>query len=279
MRRQRKCALVVRFSWLVPAGHSHPAHTFTCVEDMDMAHTVADRILFSARGGIKLVGVAASPDGGRNGVWEPLPDRAQQGEAERNMHKRALGTAALAIAVILTTGAASGGCGGGPGGNAPHVGEGGQESAPKDEPTSDTKTPNPSVDAQPRGNKTPNPPKEPPDKGHDPCNAHLDALKIEGWNVVTTLTVGPCEPRPKQYSGSLELQYGAGDLPNVTWHRATLIPVYTYDGQQKITAKCEDAYWVAVYETSGRDGDGKPFAHTYSRPYDENGIPRKVDCP
>jgi len=61
-------------------------------------------------------------------------------------------------------------------------------------------------------------------------------------------------------------------------HPETLIPIYSEDTTQEISAPCRDTYWVAVYETSGRDASGKPFANTYSTFYG-GGFPRKADCP
>lgn len=198
------------------------------------------------------------------------------------MNRRALGTLILAGLVIVATSGASGGCGGGsdgPGVSAPHVGAGGEQSAPKEsEPSSAEKTPDPSHDAQPRSSKTPNEPSEPPDKGHDPCNAHIEPITV-GNPIKTTLKVGPCADTPQQYGGTLQLQYATGELPNLVWHPATLIPIYSVDTTRVITATCKDAYWVAVYEAGGRDASGNVFHSTHSIFLGENGFPKKADCP
>lgn len=182
--------------------------------------------------------------------------------------RKAVVTLLLAGLVIISTSAGSGGCGGstGDGGTSgPVLGAGGEQSAPSDE-----SKPSQTHD------ETPNEPSEPPDKGSDPCIAHLSALEV-GSRVSATLTVGSCDP--EQYDGSLMLEYGKGDLPSVKWETATLIPINGPNTKQAISAPCQDAYWVVVYLTSGRDANGKDFAETYSRYYEENDIPRKVACP
>ena len=185
------------------------------------------------------------------------------------MNRKALATLIVAGLVMVGTSGASGGCGsGGDGGtSAPAVGAGGEQSAPSEEHSSEHSS----------AEESPNGPSEPPDKGHDPCNAHLSSITV-GNKVKTTLTVGPCVDRPEQYGGSLALQYATGELPDLVWHPETLIPIYSEDAKQEISAPCRDTYWVAVYETSGRDASGKPFANTYSTFYGGD-FPRKADCP
>ncbi|NUR00398.1 MAG: hypothetical protein HOY79_28870 [Streptomyces sp.] len=180
------------------------------------------------------------------------------------MNRKAIATLILAGLVTIGTSGASGGCGsGGDGGtSAPAVGAGGEQSAPSGEHSS--------------AEETADEPSEPPAEGHDPCNAHLSPITI-GHKVSATLTVGPCTDQPEQYDGTLELQFGTGDLPHVNWDRATVIPIYSTNATQTISAPCQDTYWVVVYDTSGRDHNGHSFSHSYSRFYDD--IPRKANCP
>lgn len=72
MRVQTRCALTVRFTWAVDAGHSHPEHTFGCVEDRAMAITAALHAAVASPRGLALVAVHVSPTGGRYDPWEPL---------------------------------------------------------------------------------------------------------------------------------------------------------------------------------------------------------------
>jgi hypothetical protein len=181
------------------------------------------------------------------------------------MNRKAIATLILAGLVIVGTSGASGGCGsGGDGGtSAPAVGAGGEQSAPSEEHSSSAE-------------ETADEPSEPPKAGQDPCNAHLSPITV-GHKVAATLTVGPCAEEPEQYDGTLELQFGTGDLPHVNWDRATVIPIYSTDATQTISAPCQDTYWVVVYDTSGRDHNGHGFSQSYSRFYDD--VPRKADCP
>jgi hypothetical protein len=184
------------------------------------------------------------------------------------MNRKAIATLVLAGLVIVATSGASGGCGsGGDGGtSAPAVGAGGEQSPLPEEHSSSS------------AEETPNGPSESPDEGHDPCNAHLSPITV-GHKVSATLTVGPCADQPEEYSGSLTLQYGTGDLPNVKWTTATLIPIYSENATQPISAPCQDAYWVVVYDASGRDAHGKDFQSTHSVFLEENQFPRKANCP
>ena len=182
------------------------------------------------------------------------------------MNRKALATLIVAGLVMVGTSGASGGCGsGGDGGtSAPAVGAGGEQSAPSEEHSS--------------AEETTDEPSEPPEKGHDPCNAHLSPITV-GHKVSATLTVGPCADQPEEYSGSLTLQYGTGDLPHVKWTVATLIPIYSDHATQPISAPCQDAYWVVVYDAAGRDHNGKDFQSTHSVFLEENQFPRKANCP
>ena len=73
MREQTECNLGVRFTWDVTGGHYHPRHTYTCVQDIEMAATAAIRAAENApRNIITLVGVDVSPSSGRYHPWEPL---------------------------------------------------------------------------------------------------------------------------------------------------------------------------------------------------------------
>jgi hypothetical protein len=182
------------------------------------------------------------------------------------MNRKVIATLILAGLVIVSTSGASGGCGsGGDGGtSAPAVGAGGEQSAPSEEHSS--------------AEETADEPSEPPDEGHDPCNAHLSPITV-GHKVSATLTVGPCADQPEEYSGSLTLQYGTGELPHLKWTTATLIPIYSENATQPISAPCQDAYWVVVYDAAGRDAHGKDFQSTHSVFLEENQFPRKANCP
>lgn len=73
MREQTECNLGVRFTWDVTGGHHHPRHTYTCVQDIEMATTAAVRAAENApQNNITLVGVDVSPSSGRFHPWEPL---------------------------------------------------------------------------------------------------------------------------------------------------------------------------------------------------------------
>lgn len=195
------------------------------------------------------------------------------------MNRRAIATLILAGLVILGTSGASGGCGGSGGDDrgvsAPHVGDGGEQSAPKEEHSSEA----PSSAEHSSAKKTVKGPSEPPNKGTDPCNAHLSPLKV-GHKVSATLTVGPCADQPKEYSGTLTLSYGTGDLPDVKWTTATLIPIYSSkNATQEISAPCQETYWALAYDAAGRDADGRAFESTHSVYLEENDFPRKANCP
>ncbi len=72
MRVQTECNLGVRLTWDVKGGHHHPRHTYTCVQDIEMAATAAIRAADYAPKGLTLVGVDVSPSSGRYHPWEPL---------------------------------------------------------------------------------------------------------------------------------------------------------------------------------------------------------------
>lgn len=71
-RTQTECNLVVRLSWAIGAGHSHPEHTFLCAQDPAMAAQAAQRASDMSPAGLRLLGAATSATGGRDGQWEPL---------------------------------------------------------------------------------------------------------------------------------------------------------------------------------------------------------------
>ncbi len=72
LRVQTECNLVVRLRWEVGDGHSHPEHTFLCVQDAAMAVTAAANASRAAPRGLRLVGADTSPSGGRLDPWVPL---------------------------------------------------------------------------------------------------------------------------------------------------------------------------------------------------------------
>lgn len=73
MRRQTACRLTVRLTWDVVMDDSHPRETYGCVEDIDMARTMAEYAAKSAPIGIRrLTKVETSPSGGRFHPWTPL---------------------------------------------------------------------------------------------------------------------------------------------------------------------------------------------------------------
>ena len=78
MRRQTACNLTVRLTWEVAASDSHPRETYGCVQDIDMARTMAEYAATSAPGIRKLISVETSPSGGRYHPWtlvnlSPIP--------------------------------------------------------------------------------------------------------------------------------------------------------------------------------------------------------------
>lgn len=186
------------------------------------------------------------------------------------MNRKTVGTFVLAGVVVLTCSAGSGGCGG----SSPQVGAGGEQSAPKEEPSS-TEATNPSYDAQPR--KSPSDePSEPAETGEDPCNFSLGdegyELAVKDGNVNGHVTVGPCMDQPKQYSGTLSLIYTPDDPPGV-WKTVKTEPVYTNSGTTKISAPCRDGWWIIYYVATGRDQHGKSFTHPHGS------IPKDIACP
>lgn len=72
LRVQTECNLVVRLRWEVGDGHSHPAHTFLCVQDAAMAAVAAAHASQMAPRGLRLVGADTSQSAGRLDPWEPL---------------------------------------------------------------------------------------------------------------------------------------------------------------------------------------------------------------
>src|SRR6266851_2908893 len=133
------------------------------------------------------------------------------------INRKTIGTLILAGLVIISTSAGSGGCGGGPGGNAPKVGAGGVESegssggsgeppASSAEHTTSKGTPNPTHDAQPPGHTPTDEPSEPGNKGKDPCintfGGDGDRAIVVGKTLTAQVTIGPCSPDPEQYGGS-----------------------------------------------------------------------------
>jgi hypothetical protein len=194
------------------------------------------------------------------------------------MNRRTLATIILAGAVIAGTSGASGGCGGSGddrGVSAPHVGDGGEQSAPKEEHSSEEKTPNPSHDAQPR--KSPSDKRsEESSKGHDPCiNSFGEPgheITMKGQNLEAEISIGPCDPEPKQYGGVLQFAY-TPDNPPGQWVPIASVPVYGTSGTTKTLTTCKDGWWVVVFTSEGRDSDGNDFKHPYSS------LPRDITCP
>ena len=72
MRVQTACRLGVRLTWEVAAGHDHPRETFGCVQDEDMAITMATYSAASAPDVRRLIGVETSPSSGRHHPWTRL---------------------------------------------------------------------------------------------------------------------------------------------------------------------------------------------------------------
>jgi len=77
MRVQTACNLTVRLTWEVAPGEDHPRETFGCVQDEDMAITMAE---FSAKTAPqhrrRLISVETSPSGGRRHPWTRLEFQA-----------------------------------------------------------------------------------------------------------------------------------------------------------------------------------------------------------
>jgi hypothetical protein len=197
------------------------------------------------------------------------------------MNRRAIATLVLAGLVILGTSGASGGCGGSGGDDrgvsAPHVGGGGEQSAPSEEHSSEEKTPNPSHDAQPRKSPSDKPSEETGgDHGHDPCVAVFagdgDRAITVGRTLSAKVTIANCTSKPKQYSGVLTLAY-TPDNPPGTWVPEATQPVYSPSGTTEIKAPCKNGWWVQAYVASGRDAKDDGFRRTYSS------LPKDVECP
>lgn len=72
MRVQTACNLTVRLTWDVADGHDHPRETFGCVQDEDMAITMAQYSAGSAPDFRRLVRVETSPSAGRYHPWAIL---------------------------------------------------------------------------------------------------------------------------------------------------------------------------------------------------------------
>ena len=72
MRVQTACNLTVRLTWDVAPGEDHPRETFGCVQDEDMAITMARFSAASEPLRRRLVSVETSPSGGRRHPWKPL---------------------------------------------------------------------------------------------------------------------------------------------------------------------------------------------------------------
>lgn len=72
MRVQTACNLTVRLTWDVTAGSSHPRETFGCVQDEQMAITMAQYSASSAPDIRRLIGVETSPSAGRHHPWKSL---------------------------------------------------------------------------------------------------------------------------------------------------------------------------------------------------------------
>jgi hypothetical protein len=72
METQTRCCLTIRFAWDVDADQHHPDFTYSCVEDAETAVRVAQVAAEYAPPGIRFLGAAVSPDGGKTGPWESL---------------------------------------------------------------------------------------------------------------------------------------------------------------------------------------------------------------
>lgn len=73
MRVQTACNLTVRLTWESVSGQPHPSHTYGCVQDRDMAITMAQYAAQSAPEERRLTRVETSPSGGRFHPWTILP--------------------------------------------------------------------------------------------------------------------------------------------------------------------------------------------------------------
>jgi hypothetical protein len=76
MREQTQCNLTVRLTWESIDGQPHPGYTFGCVQDTDMAVTMAQYASRSAPLARRLTRVETSETGGRFDPWKilTLPD-------------------------------------------------------------------------------------------------------------------------------------------------------------------------------------------------------------
>jgi hypothetical protein len=72
MRVQTECNLTVRLTWESTDNRPHPEHTFGCVQDEEMAITMASYASQSAPMARRLTGLEVSPSGGRHDPWKPL---------------------------------------------------------------------------------------------------------------------------------------------------------------------------------------------------------------
>lgn len=148
------------------------------------------------------------------------------------MSRKAMGMIVLAAAVMLTTGAGSGGCGSSGDTGAPQVGAGGEQSQ-----------------------------EQVPD---DPCPVRFanPPIMVNGNTISAAVRVGPCSADPKEYQGDLFLQYSETD------HPFNFVPLkHEYvssprDTPKTASAQCKVGFWVVYYSATGRDAKGRDFKPT-----------------
>jgi len=190
------------------------------------------------------------------------------------MNRRTLATIILAGAVIVGTSGASGGCGGSGddrGVSAPHVGDGGEQSAPSEEHSTSAEhtTEESSGKDHPSGEKE--------ESGESPCVFAPKSLERVGKKVTGKGSV-ICEEEPEMLGGSLVLAFRPHAGENWKFIEDSRIGFTSLDIGHELTVStgCKVGEWLMYFEASGTDHHGKGFTEPRNWPTP----PREVDsCP
>jgi hypothetical protein len=192
------------------------------------------------------------------------------------VNRRTLGTILLAGLVIVGTSGASGGCGSGGddrGVSAPHVGDGGEQSAPSEEHTSSAEH-----TEDHKGDSKDHPADEPAEKGHPSCTFAPGSLTLKGNKVTGTGQI-ICHEEPKMLSASLVLVFSHYMGANWEYVEDSRISLTSLDIGKPLTVStvCNEGYWLILWTATGKDANGHDFT---AEPYNYPQPPHKIDsCP
>lgn len=190
------------------------------------------------------------------------------------MNRKALGTLTLAAAVILTTSAGSGGCGGSDGGSHSGGSTSGGSSGGNAGPA-----PSPTTKASSRAKGGGNPPAASfssgaPDAGGQSCTAALSLQKWDNDHPSHILTGGAqviCLEPPLSLTHTLYLEYQSGGDPTNSWNTEgpdsfQTQNTYNPDAAFLVSASCRVGTWRLRYHAEGMDPNRLPILIDYTSP-------------